>query len=240
MQIRKAEYTHIGGRRANQDALWCNIRDSRNAVAIVCDGLERNGRGSLAAQIAVKHLSEAIYCDQLPGRELITGFLRRANQELQIYRTDAVRMKTSVVFLAIRDASAVWAHIGNARLYHFYNGELTDYTKDHTAAQLQVEAGELRRDQIGQSPDRSRIIRLLGNEDLNPTIREPVFLDRGRHAFLLCTDGFWEGVPEDEIRMDLRKSATPEEWLMYLRGRRDLRIRADEDNNTAVAIFVEI
>ena len=32
-------------------------------------------------------------------------------------------------------------------------------------------------------------------------------------AFLLCTDGFWEWITEDEMICSLRESRTPAEWL---------------------------
>ena len=45
-------------------------------------------------------------------------------------------------------------------------------------------------------------------------------LDDGHfHAFLLCTDGFWEYVLETEMMVDLAKSRRPGEWLDYMVSR---------------------
>ena len=62
----------------------------------------------------------------------------------------------------------------------------------------------------------------------------------GAHAFLLCSDGLWERLHEDEILLDLHKSETPEQWLASLKGRAQIRRSTDVDNNTAVAVFVTV
>lgn len=240
MRIQKAEYTHVGGRNRNEDAFRCEILQGNKAYAVVCDGVGGNGDGSKAAQIAVKHLSDVRYVDLLPTGEQILGWMRDANREMEVLRGHVLRMKTTAVFLAIQESSAIWAHIGDSRLYHFHNGTLVDYTNDHSVPQIQVIMGEITRDQIPDSPDRSRVFRVLGNEELNPEISEVKQLQPGMHAFLMCTDGFWEYLKDLEIELDLRKSRTPEQWLMYLRTRGEERKKAIPDNNTAVALFIEI
>lgn len=240
MHIQKAEYTHPGGRKRNEDAYRCEILSDTKAYAVVCDGVGGHADGSKAAHVAVKHLSDARYSDLLPTGEQILRWMRNANKEMEVLRGDVLRMKTTAVFLAVQDAKAIWAHIGDSRLYHFHNGDLVDYTKDHSVPQIQVIAGEITREQIPFSPDRNRVLRVLGNEELNPEITEQKQLQPGMHAFLLCTDGFWEYLQDSEIWLDLRKSRTPDQWLMYLRARGDERKQGISDNNTAVAMFIEI
>lgn len=240
MRIQKAEYTHVGGRKRNEDAYRCEVLSDSKAYAVVCDGVGGNGDGWTAARVAVKHLSDVRYLDLLPTGEQILGWMKDANKEMEVLRGHVLRMKTTAVFLAVQDAQAIWAHIGDSRLYHFHNGKLVDYTNDHSVPQLQVVMGEITRDQIPLSPDRSRVFRVLGNEELNPEISKVTRLEPGMHAFLLCTDGCWEYLADSEIWLDLCKSKTPEQWLMYLRGRTEERKKGIPDNNTAVALFVEI
>lgn len=241
MKITKAEYSHIGGRKENEDSYLCEILNENSAYAIVCDGLGGHGGGRAASRAAVKHLSKARYCNQLPNRELITQWMQETNREIAALRSgNTTRMKSTAVFLAVNGCTAVWAHIGDSRLYHFYNGALVDYTEDHSVPQMMVQAGELTRDQIPDSPDRNRVLKVLGSEELKPEIEESVLLPPGKHAFLLCTDGLWEYLQDAEIRMDLLKSRNPAQWLMYLRSRSEERKKASPDNNTAVAMFVEI
>ena len=58
--------------------------------------------------------------------------MNQANQEILDTRANANQMKTTAVALYIDKDRAVWGHIGDSRLYHFYNGNLADYTEDHS------------------------------------------------------------------------------------------------------------
>ena len=240
MKFEKAEYTHIGGRPVNEDACACRIVNDRYAYAIVADGLGGHGEGDAASRLVVQHLSRCGQCQALPTEENILDWMQATNDEIASLRKRPDSMKSTAVFLAVMERRAIWAHIGDSRLYHFYNGQPADITLDHSVPQMLVAAGELTRDQIPSSPDRNKILRSLGSEILNPEIHAPIDLRPGRHDFLLCTDGFWEYLDEDEIWLDLAKSATPEQWITYLRCRGEMRKRSDADNNTAAVLSVEV
>lgn len=74
--------------------------------------------------------------------------------------------------------------------------------------------GEITPAQIRSSKDRATLIKALGQEGPTPMaqIHEQA-LEPGMHAFLLCTDGFWEYVLEDEMEQDLQESHTAKQWL---------------------------
>ncbi len=89
-------------------------------------------------------------------------------------------------------------------------------------------------------PDRNKVLKVLGEDKFTPEIHDPVTLAPGQHAFLLCSDGLWERLHEDEIMLDLHKSQTPDQWLFNLRCRAELRKNTGVDNNTAVAVYVSV
>ena len=185
-------------------------------------------------------LAKGAQCTQLPGEEQLLDWFREANTRILEENRSAAGMKSTAVVLAVFQQQALWAHIGDSRLYHFHNGQLCNFTLDHSVPQVQVVLGELTRDQIPESPDRNKILRAVGNEEMEVDFGPVVSLEPGRHAFLLCTDGFWEYLSEAEIWLDLLKSGSPDAWLMYLRCRGEARKAADADNNTAAAIFVDV
>lgn len=240
MTILKGGYSHIGNRPVNEDSFYCSIQGNRSAFAVLADGLGAHGGGSTASQIAVQSMSQWGSLDALPSEERILDCIRSANQEILSHQTETCQMRTTLVFLAIVENQAIWAHVGDSRLYHFTNGLLTDYTLDHSVPQIQVKTGEITRDEIRSSPNRNRLLRAVGVEDLKSEIHEPITLAPGRHAFLLCSDGFWEYVSDGEIWMDLQKSATPQDWINYLRCRGEMRKQGAIDNNTAIAIFLDV
>lgn len=232
-------YSGSGGRSENEDSFGIFAHGNMTSV-IVADGLGGHGGGKQASEIAVKHFSTCTSPNGLPEDEMILACFHGANKEIISSRLNANHMKTTAVYLAIRDAAAKWAHIGDSRLYHFWNEELCDYTLDHSVSQMAVVLGEITRDQIRGHCERSRLLKVLGSEEIAPEIHKAVKLGPGRHAFLLCSDGFWESVLEDEMILDLYKSATAEEWLGAMRYRVMKRMGPDHDNHTAVAVFVRI
>ena len=240
MTIQKGGNTHIGNRPVNEDSFCCEIQGNRSAFAVLADGLGAHGGGSTASQIAAAQLSQWGELEALPSKKRILERIQDVNREILSRQTETCQMRTTLVFLAAVDNQAIWAHVGDSRLYHFCNGMLEDYTLDHSVPQVQVKAGEITRDEIRFSPNRNRLLRALGTEDLRPEIHEPIVLSPGRHAFLLCSDGFWEYLRDEEIWLDLHKSATPQDWIDYLRCRGEMRKQGAIDNNTAVALFLDV
>lgn len=238
--IMMAAYTDIGGRKENEDS--CGYAQGRYGAfwVSIADGLGSYGGGKIASEIAVEEsrafFSRSAFCSPRDLDHLFAVVNRRILRQ----QSDDVRMRTTAVFLAAKGARLIWGHVGDSRMYHYLDGTLVHHTIDHSVSQLAVAMGEIRRDQIPDHPDRNKLTRALGAEGVRPEIHGPVKLDCGAHAFLLCTDGFWEYVTEDEMRSDLLESRGPDEWLRRMRGRLQLRCGDDNDNNTAVAVFARV
>ena len=240
MTIDRYWYTNLGTKMENEDSCGCFSPGQDQYCAVVCDGLGGHGGGGAASAIAVKALSQWKSNQDLPSEDTILSWMQSANQEILNTRSDSNHMKTTAVVLYICKNQAIWAHIGDSRLYHFHNGKLVDYTQDHSIAQLAIKMGELTsRSDIPQYVGRSKIFRVIGDDEVKPDIHPPVILSPGQHAFLLCSDGLWERLQEDEIMLDLHKATSPEEWIFLLRCRAALRKNTDVDNNTAIAIWVK-
>lgn len=241
MKIESYSYTHPGNRAENQDSLQWRQLGPEQCLAVVCDGLGGHKGGSVASAIGVSHLTGWEIGAKLPEESEIVQWMNDANQEILDTRSDASQMKTTAVALYISGQNAIWGHIGDARLYHYYNGELADYTEDHSVGQLAVKMGDLQsRSDIPYFSDRSKLFRVIGDETIQPEIHKPISLQPGKHAFLLCSDGLWERLNEDEILLDLHKAASVEEWLFLLRCRATLRKNTDVDNNTAIVTWIEV
>lgn len=239
MQIKYTQYSALGTRVENEDSVVCEQTGPQQLFAAVCDGLGSHGGGQEASRIAVE-LLKAIHPTQLPTQEGILDWMSQSNQEILRRRNGPRHMKTTAVALFVDKTQAVWAHIGDSRLYHFHNGRLADATEDHSVCNLAVRMGEITRRDIPTHPDRNKLLKVLGEESIAPEIHAPITLEPGEHAFLLCSDGLWERLHEDEILLDLHKSTTPEQWLFELRTRAEMRKYKDVDNNTAVTVFLTV
>ncbi len=231
-------YSHIGRRGENEDSYSVSVEEGC-VIAVVADGLGGHGGGGQASGIAVRCL-KACGGSGLPEEATLLQCFQKANEEIARRRKNQIEMKTTAAYLCVRGREAVWAHIGDSRLYHFYEGRLADYTRDHSISQLAVELGEISRDEIRNHKERSRVLRVLGGEDMEPDIHPRLELAPGFHGFLLCTDGFWEYVLDEEMLVDLQKAACAEEWIGSMRLRLGRRVQEGSDNHTAVAVMAEI
>lgn len=240
MQIQIYGYTNIGDRSENEDSFTYEQLSDNCMYATVCDGLGGHGGGKAASQITVNSLAQCRVNYSLPTEEQIRGWLDQANQQILERRNDARHMKTTATALFVQDNTAVWAHIGDSRIYHYYNGDLVDFTKDHSVCQVAVAMGQITRRDIPSHPDRSKLLKVVGENTISPEVHAPVTLEPGQHAFLLCSDGLWERLQEDEIMLDLNKSVSPDQWVFNLRCRAQMRKYSDVDNNTAVAAFLYV
>ena len=128
-------------------------------------------------------------------------------------------------------------HIGDSRLYHFRDGKLLKQTTDHSVSQMAVFMGEITTHEIRFHEDRNKVLRALGSNSAKAEISEETELEEGRDAFLLCTDGFWEYVYEQEMEQALSQADSPKDWIRRMQKILQTRVPADNDNFTAAAVI---
>lgn len=117
-------YTNIGSRSENEDSCAYFSPGPDQYCAVICDGLGGHGGGKAASSIGVKALSQWQADEALPSGETILAWMNEANRNILATRANANQMKTTAVALYLYKNQAVWAHIGDSRLYHFHNGVL--------------------------------------------------------------------------------------------------------------------
>lgn len=233
-----SSYSNIGGRNENEDCI-CEVSQGKKRAFIVCDGLGGHGNGDVASRTACHVIGQNFYDCTCPSEQNVNEFYNNANTE--ILRVNAGRMdsKTTAVTLFIDHGSFIAAHIGDSRLYRFNNRVPIMRTTDHSVPQMEVMLGEITEAEIRSHPDRNRVLKVLGVEgQVNPTVFsgtiDPVF-----DAFLLCSDGFWEFVLEEEMQKTLAEARSAKEWLNRMRSIHDMRADTDCDNHSAIAIIIK-
>ena len=85
--------------------------------------------------------------------------------------------------------------------------------------------------------DRSSLLRVLGKESCQPEGCTAAVAPGD--AFLLCSDGFWEYVYNEEIQADLCKARTAEDWAERMLLRHIRRTPPHNDNFSLITVFVE-
>lgn len=234
-------YSSRGGRKYNEDTYDIVQKDTQSCF-ILADGLGGHGGGDIASQTAAAEIKKCFSStDKEITREILDKWFGQVNQCIVAKQTSACRMKTTLVTLCINEIEkkAVWAHLGDSRLYHFENGKEVFCTFDHSVSRMAVLRGEIGVTEVRFHPDRSKLLKVVGKEDMSrPEYGECVLDDTKQHAFLLCTDGFWEYVTEEKMEEALQCAKTPEQWLSFMRQELEKKVDGKNDNHTAVAIFI--
>jgi protein phosphatase len=118
--------------------------------------------------------------------------------ELTHRHPEYMSMETTLSAIAIAGAQAYVAHIGDTRVYHWRDGRLSQLTSDHSEAAELVRMRILTPDRVRDHPGRNTLTRTLGSR-LIPRpdyLRHPV---QAGDQFVLCTDGLWSEVEDEEI-----------------------------------------
>lgn len=237
--ILTAKYSDIGGREVNEDSMGIYVRNGC-ICATVADGVGGHGGGDKASSLTVNMLERFFSesTDVFPAN--LYDWVQKINQSVYGMQTDTCKMKTTFTALFTNGIGCMWAHIGDTRIYHFINGVMNGVTRDHSVSQMAVFAGEITEDEIRHHADRNKLTRALGSEnEVKLDISDVIDVTSGWHAFLLCSDGFWEYVLENEMEELLHKSQNPIEWLEGMRKYIQERAPKNNDNNTAVAVWIK-
>ena len=128
-------FTNAGGREYNEDAAgYRSFPDG--GLFVLADGLGGHRFGELAAQSALSALLEAKPpTPEEDGSEWLEARIESANEAVMaLQREKSAVMKTTVAALLIRGQEAHWANVGDTRVYHIHDDEMTSVTEDHSVA----------------------------------------------------------------------------------------------------------
>jgi len=161
--------------------------------------------------------------------------------QLQESNPEVKGMRTTAVGCVVEGGKMTAFNCGDSRFYYFSNGSITQMSKDHSVSQMSVSIGEMSFDAIRDDPDRNKLLKVLGEAtdkaDVG-TVYPPIPCKSG-DAFLLCSDGFWENVIEEEMEIDLSKSTSAKEWVEYMLVRLMLRYTGNNDNFTVIGGIIK-
>lgn len=224
-----ADYSDVGFRRRNEDSFYSRQNDGIFTGA-VCDGLGGLPNGEVASAAAVAVLSR-VQSDAGCCAEALENIVFDANNEVLIRSGGG---KTTLAMLRICVDCAVTANIGDSRVYQFRNGAVLFQSTDHSYAQEEVLLGNITPEQIREYPRRNVLTRCLGNP--GPVKADIRYLTvQPGDAFLICSDGFWENIWEQDMLRCLASSGSAEEWLGLMRN---IVVQNENDNHTAVAVII--
>ncbi len=229
-----SSYTDPGSRKNNEDFLLFGSVGSRH-LFVVNDGVGGAAAGELAAKAAAEEIKQQFL--RFPHTFRLKNAVSAANDRVfRLQQETGKNMKTTVAVVCTTGRKIRCSHVGDSRIYLFSDDTIIYRSLDHSVSQEAVNRGEITEDEIRSYPSRNVLTKALGVwADL--TAEVTTFPMRSVKAMLLCTDGFWEYVYEDEMISLLRVAENPQQWLQAMRSLLEERIGVKNDNNTAIAVF---
>lgn len=231
-----------GSRDVNEDSVGA-FCEGDTGLFIVADGLGGHGKGDVASKITVETFLKNAGNRAGPLDEQLRLLFSEAQANItsEQKRTGGFsQMKTTACALMMRGKDVMWGHIGDTRLYAFSKHRIVARTLDHSVPQMLVVSREIKEKDIRDHPDRNKLLRVLGiaGESLRYELSKQRRLGKF-HAFLLCSDGFWELIFEEEMTDCLKQSTSVDEWLAKMKAIVEKR-GSDRamDNYSAVAVWV--
>lgn len=234
--------SRIGSRPVNEDCTGMHQQGADYGF-FLADGLGGHGKGDIASKTAVE---QAIMQFEAGGgsKESMKAVFEAGQAgvlEQQRIAGNSHGMKTTMTALFVGQKNILWGHIGDSRIYYFQNEKLVSRTMDHSVPQMLVAAGEIKEKEIRHHPDRNRLLRVMGVEWERPMyqLSEPI-ARKGKQAFLMCSDGFWELVDEKEMAILLKRAGSVGQWLDDMECLvKKHGAGTNMDNYSAVAVWVQ-
>jgi protein phosphatase len=200
-------------RESNQDTAYAGP-----GLLAVADGCGSQGAPASAAAIdALKHLET----NSIPAGNLLNvleDVIEQAKQAVHNIAGNGCSPEgtgTTLTAMLWTGSQLALVHIGDSRVYLLRDGELFQITHDHTMVQSMVDEGRLSPEEAASHPQRSLLVRALGQgADSTPDMR---LHDAQRgDRYLLCSDGLSTIVPTQDIRRVLAGFSEPEQAIREL------------------------
>ncbi|MCP4218679.1 MAG: Stp1/IreP family PP2C-type Ser/Thr phosphatase [bacterium] len=210
--------TDVGKEReANED--YFRVIPEKN-LYIVADGMGGHNAGDVASLNATKQvdayfslqlLSQIRNDNEAIRKAMIDSLLKAHEEILQMAEKhrEYTGMGCTIVAALVQDDALHLSHVGDARAYVSSGPELSLLTTDHSYVMEMVKRGKLTLEEARVSPFKNRL-----NQAIGATVNiKPDYchykLEEG-DKLLLCSDGLWDMLADEEILMVLREDLPPQ------------------------------
>ena len=231
----------IGCQRENNEdqyAYWepaANEEFARKGrLAMVADGMGGHEGGQEASRIAVEAIQE-VFAGTPDGdaQSLLAIGFQTAHERILQYAAghpELHGMGTTATAIVLLGNQLYYAHVGDSRLYLVRGANISRLTHDHSYVGRLVQTGVISAEEAETHPQRHILTAALGagTELLPETPQHPIALQKG-DVLVLCTDGLWSLLSENEIRSVVAGSEPPEACRALIKMTRD---RGGPDNIT--------
>jgi protein phosphatase len=206
---------------------WSQTAET-SCLAVICDGVGGEAFGNEAAEIVTDIFS------RLSGTpltvDIINEYIVKANEAViaaQKIDFNHSKMSTTIAGLYINGDDFIAFNVGDSRIYR-YRSYITQISKDHSIRQEQIDLG------LEPKPGQESIItHYIGGTHAVPEIVEGSGRVFDNDIFVLCTDGVWGVLDDDDFERILSQKNKIEEACQTLV---DLALQKESKDNLSAII----
>jgi serine/threonine protein phosphatase PrpC len=235
---------HIGDRTEQQDrtGLFVSPRAPGYVMAVLADGMGGLSGGALAAE-QVMRTAQQVFERFSPADDNVEQLLSTIGQEahtiikLSAFSSEKEPHSTMVILVLTPEKSAIWAHVGDSRLYRFDGPNCIERTQDHSYVEKLIAEGKL----TPEGAKNHRLTNILTNvlglttADVFVTVKRYDGLKAG-DSFLLCSDGLWHYFTEAELGAAISMNSPRQASEMLIKKAREPAAGTTADNCTLAIV----
>lgn len=215
-------------------------------LLLVADGMGGASGGQQASGLAAQRMRQWFasgefrsWSVEAPEAGLLQAALTRAFHTVSDEVRDMAEADPSLrgagstlVMALVEGRKLVVAHVGDSRCYRVRDGRIERLTVDHSWVQKQVDSGVISLEEARNHPQRNVLTRSLGDRlSPKPDVRTEEM--REDDVFILCTDGLFGKVRDEEILELARRPLAPQALAEALVS---LGVERDGTDNVTVVV----
>lgn len=214
---------------------------AKGHLYVLADGMGGHQKGEVASDVTIRTVSQEYYAviseyddDDVEANlvEALDYAIRKANEN--VYQATEGG-GTTVVAAVLHGDSLVAMNVGDSRAYLLRDKSLQLISKDHSLVSRLVEMGKITAEQALTHPRRNVLYQALGQGSDVEIFDYHDKIELG-DVIILCSDGLWGEVPDEQIQIILDDSASPLDAAEQLIA--SANKSGGNDNITAIIIQV--
>jgi protein phosphatase len=195
MKMMTAGHSDVGRVRVNNEDTVVSLED----LGVVADGMGGAPGGEVAAAVAAALVESAFTRRSIDELTAATRAANRAIWDRASTEAGLEGMGTTLCAIGLLESGDLAVvNVGDSRVYRLRDGSLRQLTEDHSITAEMVRRGELSEEEALEHPYRHVLTRALGVAPM-VEVDAAVHGVRSGDRFLVCTDGLFNEVPEDEM-----------------------------------------
>lgn len=239
--------SEIGKRESQQDAAYVAANDDM-VLAILCDGMGGKNAGALASKTAVEAFLDFFSVYSRSDQEFNCSWTKTSVEQIDdiIYNLrdkegNRIDCGCTLVAVMICKNQLHWISVGDSRLYIIRGNEIVQVNTDHNYV-YELDR-KLRNHEIDMKTYNANLYKKdalisfigMGGLTMMDISNEPFNLLKD-DVVLLCTDGLYRAVNQDEICKIVETSCDMEKACIRLSYEIQCKAIKDQDNATYILI----